>query len=134
MNRFITLLFLSFVTFPVISYAQENDRDVFVPISKYIQQGNFENLSVWFDDNLELDILGNVNECSRNQAKQIMKAFFISNTPKHFAIVHKSGKAPMQFAVGNMIAGGEKYRVTIFVKTQKNGNYIQQLKIEKDNR
>lgn len=124
---------LCFAAFPVCAQ-DDAKRDVFVPISKYIQQGNTESLSAWFDDNLELDICGTVSQCSRNQAKQIMKSFFTSNAPKQFSVVHKSGSAPMQFAVGTMIAGGEKYRVTIFVKTQPNGNFIQQLKIEKDNR
>lgn len=106
-------------------------QDVFVPISKYIRQGDTERLSAWFAKNLELDILGNSNDCSKVQATQIMKEFFTTYTPKGFIIIHKSGQAPMKYAIGTLSAGGEKFRVTLFVKTQASGNLIQQLRIEK---
>src|SRR5574344_2888651 len=106
-------------------------HDVFVPISKYLKQGNTEKLSAWFAKNLELDILGNANDCSKVQATQIIKEFFTTYTPKSFVIIHKSGQAPMKYAIGTLNAGGEKFRVTLLVKTQSSGNLIQQLRIEK---
>ena len=109
-----------------------NEQDVFVPISKYIQSGDSEKLSVWFAHNLEVDLLGDVNVCSKAQAKQILKEFFTKYTPKSFVIAYRSGKAPMKYAIGNPSAGGEKFRVTLFVKTQEDGNFIQQLRIEKE--
>ncbi len=112
--------------------AQNKTQDVFVPIGKYIQNGDAESLSVWFAGNLELDILGNVNDCSKVQATQIMKDFFVNYTPKKFSIIHKSGKAPMKYAIGNLNAGGETFRVTLFVKTHSSGNQIQQLRIERE--
>lgn len=114
------------------SYVSAQDQDVFVPIGKYIQQGDSEKLSAWFASSLELDILGNVNACSKVQATQIMKDFFVNYTPKSFSIMHKSGKAPMKYAVGSLSAGGEKFRITLFVKTQESGNQIQQLRIERE--
>ena len=38
------------------SSAQESGQDVFTPIGKYLQSGDYEKLSAWFADNLELDI------------------------------------------------------------------------------
>ena len=114
-----------------IIYAQK-PADVFVPIGKYIQMGDSDKLSAWFSNNLELDILGSVSACSKVQATQIMKDFFVKYTPKSFSIVHKSGKAPLTYAIGNLSAGGEMFRVTLFVMTQENGNQIQQLRIERE--
>lgn len=94
--------------------------------------GNSDKLSAWFANNLELDILGSVSACSKVQATQIMKDFFVKYTPKAFSIVHKSGKAPLTYAIGNLNAGGEKFRVTLFVMTQDKGNQIQQLRIERE--
>ena len=95
--------------------------------------GDCDKLSAWFASNLELDILGNVNNCSKTQATQIIKDFFVTYTPKSFAIIHKSGRAPMKYAIGNLSAGGESFRVTLFVKIQeKGGNQIQQLRIERE--
>ncbi len=112
--------------------AQESGGDVFNPICKYIQTGDSEKLSAWFADNLELDILGAVNNCSRNQAKLIMRNFFTNFNPKHFDIIHKSGKAPMKYAVGTLDAGGEKFRIILYVKTNDAKSYIQQIKIERE--
>ena len=130
--RVLALFFSLFLSLTLNLKAQQA-QDVFVPIGKYIQQCDSESLSAWFASNLELDILGKTNDCSKVQATQIMKDFFVTYTPKSFTIVHKSGKAPMKYAIGNLNAGGETFRVTLFVKTQKNnGNQIQQLRIERE--
>jgi len=113
-------------------HAQDKSQDVFTPISKYIQAGDYEKLSAWFADNLELDILGAINNCTRNQAKLIMKNFFANNTPKSFNIIHKSGKAPMKYAVGKLNAGGENFRIILYVKSTESNNSIEQIKVEKE--
>jgi len=108
------------------------EQDVFVPIAKYIQTGESEKLSAWFEQNLEIDILGTVNVCSKAQAKQIMKEFFSNYPPKSFVIAYRSGNALMKYSIGNLNAGGSKFRVTLSVKTQEKGNFIQQIRIEKE--
>lgn len=124
---FLIILFVSFQTLPA-----QPEQDVFVTISKYIQKGDAERLSAWFAPNLEVDILGVSNVCSRQQAKQILKEFFNEYSPKAFTIAYKSGKSSMKYAIGNLNAGGNKFRVTLFVSIQKEGNYIQQLRIERE--
>lgn len=114
------------------SIAQDNNQDVFTPIGKYFQSGDYDKLSAWFADNLELDMLGAVNNCTRNQAKLIMKNFFTNYTPKKFSVIHKSGKAPMKYAVGSLNAGGERFRVILYVKTTDDKSYIEQLKVERE--
>ena len=110
---------------------QDKGYDVFVPISKYLGQGNVDALSTWFADNLDVAVLSSGDNSSRNQAKQILKSFFDSYTPRSFEITHTAGRANMKYALGNLTAGGETFLVTIFVSC-KDGNYhIQQLKIER---
>jgi hypothetical protein len=129
--RVLALFFSLFLSIAVNLKAQQA-QDVFVPIGKYIQQGDSESLSAWFASNLELDILGSVSSCSKVQATQIMKDFFVNYTPKAFSVIHKSGKAPLTYAIGSLSAGGEKFRITLFVMTQEKGNQIQQLRIERE--
>ncbi len=118
--------------FSSMSAQPHSEQDVFVPIAKYVQNGDSEKLSAWFAQNLEVDILGIVNVCSKAQAKQIIKEFFSNYSPKSFIITYRSGKPPMKFAIGNLSAGGSKFRVTLFVKIQDDGNFIQQIRIEKE--
>lgn len=131
MKRFLLISLVALLSAGTVS-AQSDNQDVFTPIGKYIQSGDSDKLSAWFADNLELDILGAVNNCTRNQAKLIMKNFFDKYAPKKFSIVHKSGKAPMKYAIGTLTAGADRFRVILYVKTTEKENYIEQLKVEKE--
>lgn len=110
---------------------QDVSYDVFIPISKYIEMGDAEKLSAWFSDNLEVTIFSNSNDTSRNQAKQIIKSFFKSYTPRTFKISHKAGRPNMKYALGTLTAGGEMFLVTIFVGYKDAEYKIQQLKVER---
>ena len=114
-----------------VVYAQDKGYDVFNPISKYIAQGDADRLSAWFSDNLEVTIFATSNDSSRNQARQIMKSFFKSYTPRSFEIRHKAGRSNMKYALGTLNAGGEMFMVTIFVNFKDDSYKIQQLKIER---
>jgi len=116
-----------------VTYAQESGYDVFNPISKYLAQGDAEKLSAWFSDNLEVTIFSDSNDSSRNQARQIMKSFFRSYTPRSFEITHKAGRSNMKYALGTLNAGGEMFIVTIFVGYTDSSYKIQHLKIERVN-
>ena len=116
---------------PFFAAAQDDGYDVFVPIAKYIRQGDAVKLSAWFADNLEVSILSSTNNASRNQARQIVKAFFDNNTPRSFAISHKASRGNTKYALGTLNAGGEVYLVTIFVSYTTDAYQIQLLKIER---
>ena len=111
--------------------AQGKGYDVFNPIAKYLAQGDADRLSAWFSDNLEVTIFATSNDTSRNQARQIMKSFFKSYTPRSFEIRHKAGRPNMKYALGTLNAGGEMFLVTIFVNYKDDSYKIQQLKIER---
>lgn len=113
--------------------AQESGYDVFNPIAKYLAMGDAEKLSAWFSDNLEVTIFSDSNDSSRNQARQIIKSFFRSYTPRSFEITHKAGRSNMKYALGNLNAGGEMFVVTIFVGYDDTSYKIQHLKIERMN-
>ena len=110
--------------------AQDNGYDVFYPIAKYIEKGDAEKLSAWFSDNLEITIFSDSNDSSRNQARQIMRSFFNTYTPRSFEITHKAGRSNMKYALGQLNAGGEAFQVTIFVNYKNSGYKIQHIKIE----
>ena len=113
------------------SYAQDTSYDVFVPIAKYMQAGDADKLSAWFADNLEITIFTVTNDSSRSQARQILKTFFNSYTPRSFDLTHKAGRANMKYALGSLNAGGEIFIVTIFVSYKYTSYKIQQIKIER---
>ena len=111
--------------------AQDEGYDVFVPIAKYIRLGDAEKLSAWFDDSLEISIISNTSDSSKNQAKQILKAFFDNHTPRSFEIRHMASRSNSKYALGFLNAGGEVFEVTIFVSDCGGRYKIQQLKIDR---
>ena len=117
--------------FGVNGAAVADSYDVFVPIAKYLGQGDAEKLSAWFDDNLEITIMSTTNDSSKNQAKQILKAFFDSHTPRSFEIRHTASRSNSKYALGFLNAGGEVFEVTIFVSNSGGMYKIQQLKIDR---
>lgn len=126
-----TFLFSILLLYPLGASAQTEKTDAFNPIVKYIAKGDAESLSAWFADNLDISVLSRGDMASRNQAKQVMKNFFESHTPRSFQLTHTSGRANMKYALGNLNAGGENFLVTIFVSSDGNSYRIQQLKIER---
>ncbi len=113
------------------AWAGGDSYDVFVPISKYLASGDSESLSAWFSDNLEISIMSSTSDSSRNQAKQILKTFFASHTPRSFEINHTASRTNSKYALGYLNAGGEMFEVTIFVSKNKDRYLIQQLKIDR---
>ena len=126
---------IAFVLFALLScgrlLAQPAGYDVFVPICKYMAQGNADNLSAWFDDNLEIAVVSQGSNASKAQAKQIVKTFFENYTPRSFEVNHTAGRDNMKYALGTLKAGGENFSVTIFVSSKGKSYKIQQLKIER---
>ena len=122
---------LNIVAFLLLSCAslsaKEKGYDVFVPISKYLAQGDADRLSAWFSDNLEVTIFSTSNDASRNQARQIIKSFFKAYTPRSFQVDHKAGRANMKYAIGTLNAGGEMFQVTIFVNLKDTDYKIQKV-------
>ena len=104
--------------------------DVFIPICKYMAQGNADNLSAWFDDYLEIAVITRSSNASKAQARQIVKNFFETHTPRSFEVNHAAGRENMKYMLGTLNAGGESFTVTIFVSNKGSSYKIQQLKIE----
>ena len=125
------IMILAVAAMSCMAASAQNTGDVFNPIAKYIERGDADALSAWFSDNLEVSIFAKTNDASRNQAKQIMKSFFKSYTPRSFRISHKAGRPNMKYALGLLSAGGEMFQVTIFVGLKDAEYRIQQIKIER---
>jgi hypothetical protein len=131
MKKFLSVMAAAAVSLFSVCASAQVKGDVFTPIAKYIELGDAESLSAWFADNLEVSIFMKTNDASRNQAKQIMKTFFKSYTPRSFRVSHKAGRPDMKYALGVLSAGGEMFQVRLFVGLKGQEYKIQQLKIER---
>lgn len=131
MKKILTILgALLLVAMPM--KAQDGEYAVFAPISKYIAAGDASSLSRWFADHLDVTIISSSRSCSQSQARQILKSFFESYTPRSFEITHKAAESNRKYVVGNLNAGGEIFLVTIYATAGSDETYkIQQLVVSR---
>ena len=117
----------SFAASPV-----QDEFSVFTSITKYLAAGDVNSLSSWFADNLDITVISSSRNCSRNQARQILRTFFRSYTPRSFEITHKASDANKKYMIGLLNAGGELFQVTIYATSSGGDTYkIQQLNISR---
>ena len=116
----------SFITPP------SDEFSVFSSITKYLAAGDVNSLSSWFADNLDVTIISSSRNCSRNQARQILRTFFRSYTPRSFEVTHKASDVYKKYLIGLLNAGGELFQVTIYATSSGGDTYkIQQLNISR---
>ena len=131
MKRLSILIFSFLLLSGLIEMVNAQPANLFDEVEKSLKSGDVDTFSDWFSDNLDIDILDDANICSKNQAKLILKKFFAKYSPKNFSFIHRSGNGAMEYGIGTLVAGGENFRVTIFVQTKGNKQSIPQIRIEK---
>lgn len=97
----------------------------------YFKTGNSKKLSDYFNQNVELTVLGNKNIYSKAQARQILSKFFSEHTPEGFNILTSTSEKKSQNIIGLLITKDETFRVYILFKQNDQKKYIHILKIEK---
>jgi len=118
-----------------VTISQSKSKIVPLDIKIAFKVGNAEELSEYFNDNIELIVLDKEDYYSKSQAKNIMSSFFKNNLPLSFSIIHEGGKDNgTSFAIGKLSTmGGGKFRVSLLFKKRNNKLFLHQLKIEKYN-
>jgi hypothetical protein len=93
------------------------------------KSGSAKEILSYCNNNIELDILGNENICTKAQSEQIIKLFFEQHPVISFAVLFEGGKESSQYAIGKLVTSKGTFRVNLLFKLKK----IVQLRIEEDN-
>ena len=110
----------------------QGEFSVFSSITKYLAAGDEASLSSWFADNLDVTVLSTSRNCSKKQAREILRNFFASNTPRSFEVTHRASETNKKYLIGQLNAGGELFQVTIYATSSGQETYkIQQLNISR---
>ena len=123
-----------FLTVMVVSVSFAARIDIYENIGNAIKMGSAEEISRYFNTNVDLTI-GNQEEVySRVQAEQILKDFFVKNTPRSFTLIHQGlSKEGAKYAIGNLTTQqGNNYRIYFFIKQTGRNEFIQELRFEKE--
>lgn len=96
------------------SFAQDA---IFDPIRDVIKTGSAKEMAKYLNQNIEINIEGNVNTYSKAQAEFVFRDFFKKHPPTSFNVVHKgASKGGQQFAIGRYISDSDSYNVLMLVK------------------
>lgn len=95
------------------------------------KRGDSKMLSNYFNQNIELAVLGKSNICSKPQARQIMNKFFEDNVPDNFRILSQEMKQEAKYVIGILNTANGPFRIYILLKENDQINTIHLLKIEK---
>ena len=110
----------------------EDGFAVFSSITKYLASGDAASLSTWFADNLDVTIISSSRNCSKKQAREILRSFFQANTPRSFQMTHRASESNKKYMIGLLNAGGELFQVTIYATSFAGETYkIQQINISR---
>jgi len=99
-----------------------------------IKAGNATEISNYMDVNVEVTVGDNDGSYSKTEAVGVVETFFGQHTPSNCSLVH-SGAArdgASYYCIGNLSAGGSKYRVYIFFKKVGESYLIQEMRFEED--
>jgi hypothetical protein len=100
-------------------------------ITEAITKGDSDELSFYFNSNLELVMLDKVDICTKKQAKLIIEDFFTSNHPQNFEIIYEGQQSDGIHVFGKMLTSSEKtFNVYFLVKSTEEQVVITQFKVE----
>ncbi|MFP4366061.1 MAG: DUF4783 domain-containing protein [bacterium] len=100
-------------------------------INESFTKGNSRNLSVHFNENIELVVLNNEDVYSKSQAELILRNFFSENKPVKFELLHQGGKEASRYAIGNLQTEKGNFRIYFLLKLKDSVQLIHLLRIER---
>jgi len=101
-------------------------------LSEAIRKGDATAMSAWFHQSLEMTILEEEYETSKNQASRILESFFKSHTPTGFTISFEGTKEQSKYAIGTLSTANGSFRVNMFFINKEGKRLIYYLSIEKE--
>ncbi len=96
-----------------------------------IKNGSASQLSIYFDNTIEITIADKSNTYSKSQAELVLKDFFENNVVKDFVVLRKGDNTNAQFIAGRLSTKNGTYKTTIYLKQKGNKQLLQELRFEK---
>lgn len=127
MKSFTLKFFFSFWAITTLSFTNNYSIEDVVTA---MNTGNANQLSLYFDNMVEITLHEKSNSYSRSQAEMIMKDFFSSYGVKAFKIVHKGSSSGSEFCIGNLQTKYGQFRTTIFMKSRSEKQVLQEIRFE----
>jgi hypothetical protein len=108
-------------------------KDLNPKIASAIKSANSRDLSLYFNNPIDLTTPGNEGTYSKAQAEMIVRSFFQKYPPTSFALNHQGNSNDgSQYAIGTYKSGATEFRTYLLLKMISGQPLIHQLKFESD--
>ena len=127
MRHIRSVFYLGFL-FLAASFARQQE-----PIDQVIsalRAGNAQELSRYFDDNLELTLPGKSESYSRSQAQLILKDFFSTNRVKGFELKHKGNSPGGSYCIGTLQTQAGSFRTNVFMRDKGGRETVREIRLQ----
>lgn len=123
-------LLILLLALPLMAMTQGNLQQITSALGK----GNAEALGPYFDSNVEISILEDVDIYDKGEAVSVVKSFFASNAPKGYSQVHEgtSKGKDSRYVIGKLATSTGAYRVYLYLKSEGDKEIIQELRFDKE--
>ena len=103
-------------------------------IANAISNGDAKTLASFFDEDIEMTVLDEINLYSKTEGQSAVKDFFTKNPPKKYTQVHQGASqgAGGQYCIGVLETTAQKYRVMIYLEKVGETFLIKELIFEKE--
>ncbi len=95
-----------------------------------LRSGNSAQLSVFFDENVELTLPDKSDSYSRAQAQLIVKDFFGNNGVKGFELKHKGDSPSGHFCIGTLQTNAGNFRTNVFMKVKNGKEVVKEIRFQ----
>lgn len=128
----VLVILLLFFRFTPLQSAQ---ADIINDLANNFKDGDAKQIAKNFSNSVELIVIDQEDVYSKAQSEQIIKDFFVKNTPTKVAILHTLSNNPnYKLGILSLTTRNGKFRVTITMNLRKPANIYQitELRIEAD--
>lgn len=107
--------------------------EIFAPVKDAIKANNAKEAVKYFNQSVDINIEGDVNNYSKAQAEFVLADFFKKHPVADFSIVH-TGSSPsgLKFAICKYTSGGSSYSVLMRVKESDKKYYVHEISFIKE--
>lgn len=95
-----------------------------------LKSGNAAQVAGNVGSSMEFTIADKTSTYNKVNAEKALKDFFGKNTAKGFELKHKGSAPNGNYAIGTLQTSGGSYRVNIFMRKEKSGEVIKELRFQ----
>lgn len=111
----------------LVSYKSFENMDAVVSA---IRTGNVTQLSVFFDDRVDISLPDKSDTYSKTQAEMVIGDFFTNNEVKNFKITQQGESGGVVFCAGVLQTHAGNFRTTLFFRQKGDRHFLQEIRFQ----